>query len=404
MSAFTVHRSAEALDLPVSTGCPAGNLITAESSTSVYVAAGNSVKHVTLAYGGGGDENIEFDFESGVGVRNPYHSVTVTNMKNHTHTNVKGDGNNIISIDSHILSPTSDGYGNGGNVIIGSVDGYGHAYLSRPLCDKGDAESSVVTHLQPSYDSVRKEYGWSGITFNPADSSEVTTAMQQQRLINIYNDGKSTREIYTELPIHAITYTSPDTTPSHQPLIAVTERHQISVWDPRMMEKGGCIRRMMPGSGVLHTVTSGKGMLCAGGVDRVAFFIDPRKWRTVGSWRGGLKFDINKIYLSNTHSNTAYAFGRIDGEFATGSWEAGGKNSVSRLTKKNFLADSRWIGVGKVPGDDAFVGLVSSRHLFTLSHCEHLASKNLKNKHKLSASPPAIEQPPHKKARTDTTD
>ncbi|KNC77856.1 hypothetical protein SARC_09698 [Sphaeroforma arctica JP610] len=148
---------------------------------------------------------------------------------------------------------------------------------------------------------------------------------------------------------------------------------------------------LVPGSGVLHTITSNKKGICAAGIDRVAFFIDPRRWRASGSWRGGLKFDINKVYLSGSLDNTAFAFGRIDGEFATGSWEAkGNKTSSSRLTKKNFLADSRYVGVGRIPGEDAFISIVSSKHLYTLDHCDAYATRALP---KSTHSPPPVDGP-----------
>ena len=84
----------------------------------------------------------------------------------------------------------------------------------------------------------------------------------------------------------------------------------------------------------LHTQPCGGSLFCldsnatyvvASGVDRVAYYYDPRKWCTVGAWKSVLKLEVAKLYVSSKDDRVSYAFGKVDGEVCewVGWWVGG---------------------------------------------------------------------------------
>lgn len=74
----------------------------------------------------------------------------------------------------------------------------------------------------------------------------MVSALQFQQTINAYRDGACIRTLHTAHPVTSVGYLSHALGVSnHAPLIAATEHNQISIWDARAGERGGCVKRLM---------------------------------------------------------------------------------------------------------------------------------------------------------------
>ncbi|MCH93133.1 hypothetical protein A2U01_0014081, partial [Trifolium medium] len=66
-------------------------------------------------------------------------------------------------------------------------------------------------------------------------------------------------------------------------LLAITEGSQLTMWDLRMKENGGCVHRISgtPGDTLYSVCSSSTGNIAVGGVDRTVTIYDPRRLATV---------------------------------------------------------------------------------------------------------------------------
>ncbi|XP_028074646.1 uncharacterized protein LOC114277029 isoform X1 [Camellia sinensis] len=62
-------------------------------------------------------------------------------------------------------------------------------------------------------------------------------------------------------------------------ILAVTEGCQLSIWDLRMKENGGCVRRIYGSVGdIFYAVYSSSTSIAVGGADRTVTVYDPRRY------------------------------------------------------------------------------------------------------------------------------
>ncbi|KAL7220197.1 hypothetical protein ACSBR2_013124 [Camellia fascicularis] len=62
-------------------------------------------------------------------------------------------------------------------------------------------------------------------------------------------------------------------------ILAVTEGCQLSIWDLRMKENGGCVHRIYGSVGdIFYAVCSSSTSIAVGGADRTVTVYDPRRW------------------------------------------------------------------------------------------------------------------------------
>ncbi|CAI7848679.1 unnamed protein product, partial [Closterium sp. NIES-53] len=84
-------------------------------------------------------------------------------------------------------------------------------------------------------------------------------------------------------------------------LLAVCEGPQLSIWDERASENGGCIQRITvspaaePLYALASTVGSGTGLVAVGGAERTVAVYDVRKWAARGRWVGCVRQDVMGI-------------------------------------------------------------------------------------------------------------
>lgn len=74
---------------------------------------------------------------------------------------------------------------------------------------------------------------------------QIVSALQFQKTLSIYDGTTLTRTLYTTHPLSSVTMTLPEHYNSREPLLLATEHNQLSVWDVRMGERGGCVKRIM---------------------------------------------------------------------------------------------------------------------------------------------------------------
>uniref|UniRef100_A0A0D9V875 Uncharacterized protein n=1 Tax=Leersia perrieri TaxID=77586 RepID=A0A0D9V875_9ORYZ len=76
-------------------------------------------------------------------------------------------------------------------------------------------------------------------------------------------------------------------------MLAIAEGSQLSIWDLRMSNNGGCIHRISgPVGGIIYSVCSSpSGLVAVGGTDRTVTIYDPRRWTALSRWVGCSKYE-----------------------------------------------------------------------------------------------------------------
>ncbi|KAK9808924.1 hypothetical protein WJX72_006473 [[Myrmecia] bisecta] len=175
---------------------------------------------------------------------------------------------------------------------------------------------------------------------------------------------------------------------SSSSLLAVTEGCEISLWDARAAEKGGCMQRVRPGTGggllyalaAAHTA-EGAAYLGAAGADRSVFVLDPRTWKMLDIWANCLKYEILSLSFSVTDPHYAFVAG-LDSEVLCGRWDSvprqgGGMRTGEGLPHlpvpstdikgQSFRGDSRWLGIARAASSDLLAGFSASAHMYLAS-------------------------------------
>ncbi|KAL3638922.1 hypothetical protein CASFOL_016829 [Castilleja foliolosa] len=191
--------------------------------------------------------------------------------------------------------------------ILGSVDSYGHLIVSPFDVSNTDG----FTYSVSPRDYGVGEGGWAGLCFNP-----------------------------NQLSMFLLSYPSSLFFMDNSTL-AVTEGSQLSIWDLRVKENGGCVHRITGSVGdILYAVSmSSTGNVAAGGADRTVTIYDPRRWCAVSRWLNCSKYEITGLTFSSVDPNYIYVQG-VDYEVLCGEW---------RESKKafSFRGDSNWLGFSK---------------------------------------------------------
>ncbi|KAL6962501.1 hypothetical protein U1Q18_037459, partial [Sarracenia purpurea var. burkii] len=144
---------------------------------------------------------------------------------------------------------------------------------------------------------------------------------------------------------------------SDSSILAVTEGSQLSIWDLRMKENGGCIRRISGSVGdMFYAVCSSSTGIAVGGADRTVTIYDTRRWSALSRWVHCSKYEITGLAFSSIDSDYIYIQG-VDYEVFCGQW---------RESKKvmSFRGDSNWLGFSKCANRDVLGGWCDSGSIF----------------------------------------
>ncbi|CAM8998552.1 unnamed protein product [Rhodiola kirilowii] len=243
-------------------------------------------------------------------------------------------------IQSIVLSEV-DGFG---CLALGSVDSYGRLIVS--VLDSIDSDVDRRTFSIEPPDAGVGEGSWAGLCFSPSHWSMAAVARSFCKSIDFYDQDIHIRTLNTNI------------SERNSSLLAVGEGCQLSIWDMRMQEKGGCVRRICgsPGQNIYSISCSSTGNIAVGGADRTVTIYDPRRWATLSRWVHCTKYDITGLAFSSTDPNHVYIQG-VDYEVLCGDWK-------DRRTSFFFKGDSNWLGFSKCSNKDVIGGWCDSGNLF----------------------------------------
>lgn len=141
-------------------------------------------------------------------------------------------------------------------------------------------------------------------------------------------------------------------------ILAVTEGFQLTMWDLRMKENGGCLQRVCgsPGDVLYAVCSSSTGNIAVGGADRTVTIYDPRRWSALSRWVHCSKYEITGLAFSSIDPDHIYIQG-VDYEVFCGHWKE--SNKVF-----SFRGDSNWLGFSKCSKRDVLGGWCDSGSIF----------------------------------------
>ena len=176
-----------------------------------------------------------------------------------------------------------------GEYLVGSVDSYGSAVVSRVHVSlTGDDDAQVAAAAAASSGSPfrvlsssalrpasRVEDGWHGISLHPLHDDQACVASYYGKSLSLYSGSQLLQTLYT-----ASAPTSFQWMQSAQfaaPLLICNEGNTLSVWDVRMSNgvgqtdniSRGAVQRLQDTTGTLYALDSHEsGLLATGGIDK----------------------------------------------------------------------------------------------------------------------------------------
>ncbi|XP_051124309.1 uncharacterized protein LOC127246790 [Andrographis paniculata] len=235
--------------------------------------------------------------------------------------------------------------------VLGSVDSYGHLIVSK--LDNSDG----FTYSVSPRDYNVGEGSWAGLCFNPNQLFMAAVARSFSKSIDIYDQDIHLRSLRTLWYPSSLIFMN-NVSDSGSSMLAVAEGSQLSIWDLRTNENGGCVRRIMGSVGdIMYAVSaSSSGIVATGGADRTITFYDPRRWSALSRWMNCSKYEIAGLTFSSVDPNYIYVQG-VDYEVLCGQW---------RESKEAFAfrGDSNWLGFSKCSNRDVLAGWCDSGSIF----------------------------------------
>ncbi|KAL3504484.1 hypothetical protein ACH5RR_034325 [Cinchona calisaya] len=240
--------------------------------------------------------------------------------------------------------------------ILGSVDSYGHLIVSK-LDGTGDDVDRLTFSVSPR-DFGAVECSWAGLCFNPSQWSMAAVARSFCKSVDVYDQDIHLRTLHTLWYPSSLIFMNHLCGGSEGSVLAVAEGCQLSIWDLRTKENGGCVNRICGSVGdIIYAVCSSPtGAIAAGGADRTVTIYDPRRWSALSRWLHCSKYEITGLAFSSVDSNYVYVQG-VDYEILSGHWKESRKAF-------SFRGDSNWLGFSKCPNRDIVGGWCDSGNVF----------------------------------------
>uniref|UniRef100_A0A0E0CAS9 Anaphase-promoting complex subunit 4 WD40 domain-containing protein n=1 Tax=Oryza meridionalis TaxID=40149 RepID=A0A0E0CAS9_9ORYZ len=200
-----------------------------------------------------------------------------------------------------------------GCLILGTVDSYGHLIVSR---------------LDTVADAVARELC---------------------KCIDIYDQDIHVRSLRTLWYPSSFSFAQcmPQVNESGS-MLAIAEGSQLSIWDLRTSNNGGCVHRISgPIGGIIYSVCSSpSGPIAVGGTDRTVVSLVKMGW----------VLQITGLSFSSVDESFIYVQG-VDYEITCGLWK-GNERAFS------FRGDSNWLGFSKCANTDVVAGWCESGSVF----------------------------------------
>ncbi|KAJ8762098.1 hypothetical protein K2173_007153 [Erythroxylum novogranatense] len=243
-----------------------------------------------------------------------------------------------------------------GYLVLGSVDSYGHLIISKLNANGKDIDR--LTYSVLPRDSGVGEGSWAGLCFSPSHWSMAAVARSFCRSVDVYDQDIPLRTLHTLWYPSSLNFLQNLNHGEENSLLAVTEGCQLTIWDLRMKESGGCVRRICGSVGnILYAVcSSSTGNIAVGGADRTVTIYDPRRWAAVSRWINCSKYEITGLAFSSLCPDYIYVQG-VDYEIFCGQWKEKNKGF-------SFRGDSNWLGFSKSSSKDVLGGWCDSGSIF----------------------------------------
>ncbi|KAL6042514.1 hypothetical protein QOT17_024398 [Balamuthia mandrillaris] len=158
---------------------------------------------------------------------------------------------------------TSSTLSDGDSFFLGASDSTGRTTVSllRLHEDRFGAAGGFVL----ASPSSAGEWGWSGVALAPLSSSSLLTATANHfgKCVQFFENDSCVRRVYTLHRPTQLCFLPPPSSSSSSdasagsntsPLLLVTERNHLSLWDVRMAEKNGCANRFVVRSCLLRAL------------------------------------------------------------------------------------------------------------------------------------------------------
>ncbi|KAF5955213.1 hypothetical protein HYC85_008069 [Camellia sinensis] len=286
-------------------------------------------------------------------------------------------------------------YAGSGYLILGSVDSYGHLIVSK--LDTSGKDVDRLTFSVSPRDCGVGEGGWAGLCFSPSQWSMAAVAHSFCRSIDVYDQDIHLQTLRTLWYPSSLSFMQSLCSGNDSSILAVTEGCQLSIWDLRMKENGGCVRRIYGSVGdIFYAVCSSSTSIAVGGADRTVTVYDPRRisglllfvveqlrMRICGGqhYRDGctaqnmrfymyfweflilqqertsmLVLQITGLAFASIDSDYIYIQG-VDYEVLCGQWKESKKVF-------SFRGDSNWLGFSKCTNKDVLGGWCDSGSIF----------------------------------------
>ncbi|CBI18207.3 unnamed protein product, partial [Vitis vinifera] len=241
-------------------------------------------------------------------------------------------------------------------LILGSVDSYGHLIVSQ--LDPSSKDVNRVTLSVLPRDCGVGEGSWAGLCFSPSQWSMAAVARSFCKSIDVYDQDIHLRTLRTLWYPSSLDFMQNLSNGNERSILAVTEGCQLTIWDLRMKENGGCVHRICgPLGDIFYAVTSSStGSIAVGGADRTVTIYDPRRWSALSRWVHCSKYEITGLAFSSSDPDYIYIQG-VDYEVFCGQW-----NENKKVF--SFRGDSNWLGFSKCPNRDVLGGWCDSGSIF----------------------------------------
>ncbi|KAK9269958.1 hypothetical protein L1049_025531 [Liquidambar formosana] len=243
-----------------------------------------------------------------------------------------------------------------GVLVLGSVDSYGHLIVSK--LDTNGKDVDRLTFSVLPRDCGVGEGSWAGLCFSPSQWSMAAVARSFCKSIDVYDQDIPLRNLRTLWYPSSLSFIQNLSHGNESSILAVTEGSQLTIWDLRMKENGGCLHRICGSVGdTFYSVcSSSTGYLAVGGADRSVAVYDPRRWSALSRWVHCSKYEITGLAFSSTDSDYIFIQG-VDYEVFCGQWKESKKVF-------SFRGDSNWLGFSKCPNSDTLGGWCDSGSIF----------------------------------------
>ncbi|RZC64901.1 hypothetical protein C5167_008591 [Papaver somniferum] len=258
-------------------------------------------------------------------------------------------------IQSVVLAGTDSSSGND-CLILGSVDCYGHLFVSRLVTSDQDVDR--ITYSVLPRDNGVGEGSWAGLCFNPSQWYMAAVARSFCKSVDVYDQDIHLRSFSPLYYPAALSFVKSSFSTNEDSILAVAEGCQLSIWDLRVKENGGCIQRICGSVGdILYAVCGDSaGNIAVGGADRTVTVYDPRRWSALGRWVNCSKYEITGLAFSSLEPSHIYVQG-VDYEVFCGKFKE--KEKVL-----SFKGDSNWLGFSKCSNRDVVGGWTDSGSIF----------------------------------------